>query len=131
MVKLTGKQTIDYKAHEPLHAYLSQKHAEEQFDFIFDCVGDQVLFEQSPPFLKATGKFICLTGGKSQGVIPYIKNILRPSFLGATPRTYRILGLTPSGDLMRDVVKACNEGGIKQVPVDSEYGFDEVIEVST
>lgn len=128
---LTVGQTIDYKKHDPLHAYLAQRHAEEQFDFIFDCVGDQVLFEQCTPFLKPAGKFICLTGGKSQGVIPYVKNNLRPVFLGGTPRTYRILGLSPSGDLMRDVVKAYNERRIKEVPIDSEYGMEEVVEVSS
>jgi NADPH:quinone reductase-like Zn-dependent oxidoreductase len=128
-VLLTCRQTIDYQKNAPLPTYLAQTHGEEQFDFIFDCVGDQELFGQSSPYLKPDGKFICLSGGKSQGLIPYVKSCL-PAFLGGTPRKFTILGLSPSGDLMRQIVKSYEEGKIKTVPIDSEYSMEDVLDVS-
>lgn len=92
-------------------------------------MGDQELFGQSAPYLKPDGKFICLTGGKSQGVIPYLKSCV-PTFLGGTPRKFTILSLSPSGDLMRDVVESYEQGKIKTVPIDSEYSMEDVVEVS-
>jgi NADPH:quinone reductase-like Zn-dependent oxidoreductase len=123
-------QIIDYTVHQPLHEYLTQKHGEEQFDYVFDCVGDQGLYERSPPFLKPEGRFICLVGGRTQGVYPFLRNNLLPRFLGGTPRTYKIIGLMPSGEYMREVVRYVEQGLIKRVPIDSEWRMEQAVEVS-
>lgn len=115
--------------HDPLHAYLAKQYSEVPFDYIFDCVGHQVLFDYSPGYLATTGKVISLVGGASHGVWPFLKNCMWPGFLGGTPRTYKILGLKPSGELQRQVVKWFDEGLIKEVPIDSEYDMEDVLKV--
>lgn len=70
-------------------------------------------------------------GGKTQGVVPYVKNNLWPTrIFWGTPRTYKILGLAPAGELQREVVRLVEKGWIKTVPVDSEFGMEEAVEVS-
>ncbi|KAH8906849.1 NAD(P)-binding protein [Coniochaeta sp. PMI_546] len=126
---LGADETIDYTAHEPLYEFLAEKHGREQFDFVFDCVGHQILYEKSPPFLKPAGKYISLVGGKTHGILPVLKNNLWPKFLWGTPRTYKILGLAPAGEYMREVVKLVEQGVIKKVPIDSEYSMEQAVEV--
>ncbi|OIW27673.1 zinc alcohol dehydrogenase [Coniochaeta ligniaria NRRL 30616] len=127
---LGADETIDYTAHEPLYEFLAQKHGDEQqqFDYVFDCVGHQVLYERSPAFLKPGGKYISLVGGKTHGVLPVLKNNLWPKFLWGTPRTYKILGLAPAGEYMREVAKLVEDGVIKKVPIDSEYSMEQAVE---
>lgn len=72
-----------------------------------------------------------MVGGKTNGVLPYLKNNIRPKFLWGIPRTYKILGLAPGGEYMREVVKYVEEGVIKKVPIDSEYSMEQAVEVST
>lgn len=123
-------QTIDYTKHEPLYEYLAERFGDEQLDYVFDCVGHQVLYEKSPPFLKAQGKYISLVGGRTHGILPVLKNNVWPKFLWGTPRTYKILGLAPSGEHMREVTKLVEEGVIKKVPIDSEFSMEQAVEVS-
>ena len=40
------------------------------------------------------------------------------------------MGLGPAGELQREVVKMVEKGWIKTVPIDSEFGMEEAIEVS-
>jgi len=87
------------------------------------------MFDASPKFMKPKGKVISLVGGRTHGVVPYVRNILWPRFLGGTPRTFKILGLAPAGDLQRQVVKWVDDGFINEIPIDSEYDFDDVLKV--
>lgn len=89
------------------------------------------MYEKSPPFLKPEGKYISLVGGKTHGILPVLKNNLWPKFLWGTPRTYKILGLAPAGEYMREVVKLVEQGVIKKVPIDSEYSMEQAVEVGT
>lgn len=72
---------------------------------------------------------ISLVGGASHGVWPFLRNCVWPRFLGGTPRTYKILGLAPAGELQRQVAQWVNEGLIKEVPIDSEYSLENVLQV--
>ena len=126
----TGYQIVDYKAHESLTAHLAEAYEKEPFDFIFDTVGDQSLFTHSPKYLKPRGQLISIVGGASNGVGPFVKNKLIPTFLGGTPRTYKIMGLMPSGQYARETAEWVKKGVVKEVPVDSEFTMAEVIEVS-
>jgi NADPH:quinone reductase-like Zn-dependent oxidoreductase len=110
---------------------LAEKFGGEKLDYVFDCVGHQILFERSVPYLKPEGKYISLVGGKTHGVLPTLKNNLWPKFLGGTPRTYKILGLAPSGEYMQEVVKLVEEGIIRKVPIDSEFSMEQAVEVSS
>ncbi|KAL1866121.1 hypothetical protein VTK73DRAFT_4888 [Phialemonium thermophilum] len=125
---LGADETIDYTVHQPLTAYLATRYAEQPFDFIFDTVGDLKLFDHSTHYLKPSGKLISLVGGKTQGVWPFVRNRLWPRLLGGTPRTYRLLGLVPSGSLQRQVVEWVEEGIIKEVPIDSEHSMENALE---
>lgn len=65
------------------------------------------------------------------GIPAVLKNNVWPKFLwGSTPRTYRLLGLAPNGEYMREVVRLVEEGVIKKVPIDSEYEMEQAVEVS-
>jgi NADPH:quinone reductase-like Zn-dependent oxidoreductase len=123
-------KVIDYKAHSSLYDFVSEKYGKSNLDFIFDCVGDEVLFSKSPAYLKREGKFVNIVGGKSQGVVPVLKNNFLPTFLGGTPRNYKMLGLSPSGTYAKEVMKWVEDGLIKEVPIDSEFAMEDVIQVS-
>jgi NADPH:quinone reductase-like Zn-dependent oxidoreductase len=109
---------------------LAETRQSEQFDYIFDCVGREDLYNNSIPYLKPEGKYISLVGGKTHGVVPFLKNNLWPKILGGTPRTYKILGLAPNGEYMREVARLVEEGVIKEVPIDSEFSMEQAVEVS-
>jgi hypothetical protein len=121
---------VDYTAHNPLPEYLATAYLHQPFDAIFDCIGDQELFSHSPAYMKPSGQLISIVGGKSEGVVPFVKNKLVPSFLGGTPRTYKILGLLPNGPYAREVATWPEKGLAKEVPIDGEFTFDQVVEVS-
>jgi NADPH:quinone reductase-like Zn-dependent oxidoreductase len=95
---------------------------------VIDCVYDNDLFNKSPAYLKPEGRFITIVGGRTQGIYPFIRHKLRPVLLGGTPRRYDILGLAPNGELAREVAGWVNEGMLKEVVIDSEYRFEELVE---
>jgi len=129
VVLLTDEQVIDYKAHESVHALLAETFKESPLDFIFDCAGDDVLYEKSPSYLKPGGKFISIVGGVTQGILPTIKYRLRPVILGGVPRSFSLLGLSPSGLMAKEVAKMFEEGLIKETPIDSEFEMKDVVQV--
>ena len=121
---------MDYTAHQSLTAHLAATYEQEPFDFIFDTVGDQSLFSHSPKYLRPSGQLISIVGGSSNGVVPFVRNKLIPSFLGGTPRTYKILALAPNGPYAREVADWAEKGLVKEIPIDAEFAMAEVIEVS-
>ncbi|KAK3358169.1 hypothetical protein B0T25DRAFT_477330 [Lasiosphaeria hispida] len=125
---LGAEEVVDYTAREPVEEYLAERFAVEPFDFIFDTAGSQAIYRRSPAYLKKEGKFISIVGGKSQGVVPFVRNKLLPVFLGGTPRPFRLLGLAPNGDSAKEVAKWVNEGLLKQAPIDQEYAMEDVVQ---
>lgn len=103
---------------------------EGRLDFVLDCAGGQRLFERSVGFLKEGGRFVSIVGGRSQGVVPFVRNKLRPVVLGGTPRRYDLLAMMPSGE-QAEVMKGWMEKGVvKEVPVDSEWAMEDAVKVS-
>src|SRR3569833_2550546 len=86
-------------------------YEKEPFDIIYDTVGNQALFSHSPAYLKPKGQFLSIAGGRSQGVVPFVRNKMIPSILGGTPRTFKILGLNPSCEFAKEVAKGGGGGG--------------------
>lgn len=128
MVKgLGADEAIDYNEHAPLPTYLTATHSKQPFNLICDCVGDQQLFSNSTGYLTYNGAFISIVGGPTQGVVPFVRNKLIPTFMGGTARTFKILGMMPSGDRARGVAKWVEDGTLKQMPIDSEYKFGDVV----
>jgi NADPH:quinone reductase-like Zn-dependent oxidoreductase len=125
------RQVVDYRAYDPLQDYLAERFKERQFDAILDCVGTQALYAHSPRYLKAGGKFVNIVGGWSQGVVPFVRNKLRPCLLGGVPRSYELFLLSASGKTARDVAAWVEQGVVKKAVVDSEFPFEQAAEVRT
>jgi len=88
---------------------------------------DSTLFTSSPAYLRPTGRFISIVGGRTQGVYPFVLHKLRPVLLGGTPRRYDILGLAPNGELAREVAGWVKDGVLGEVVVDEEFVFEECV----
>ncbi|ETS75012.1 hypothetical protein PFICI_13496 [Pestalotiopsis fici W106-1] len=125
--RLGADEVIDYTAHDDLHAYLADTYASQQLDLIIDCVGDNALFTSSPAYLQPKGRFIEIVPGRTQGIYPFIMNQLRPVILGGTPRQYKILGLAPSGKYAHELAHWIEDGLVKEILIDSEYGMKDVV----
>ena len=122
-------QVVDYTAHASLPDHLAARFGEKPFDAIFDCAGNQALFDHSPRYLKPDGQFISIVGGWSQGVIPFVRNKLRPRLLGGTPRSFELFLLNASGKTARQMVQWIEQGVIKESLIDSEFDMDHAVEV--
>lgn len=120
---------VDYTAHASLEAHLATLFGASPLDLIVDCVGNQTLFAASPDYLKTDGRFLSIVGGWSQGVVPYLRNNVLPTALGGARRSFKILGLAPSGVYVDVVKKWVQDGWVKEMPVDSEWPMEEAVEV--
>lgn len=125
---LGADETIDYRKHKSLAAHLAATFSENPFDIIYDCIGDQPLYLQSPAYLTPKGAVLCIVGGTSQGVVPVVRNNLIPTFLGGTPRTYKLLAMMPSGLRARAVAEMVDDGTITDMPIDSVWPMTDVVE---
>ncbi|KAH6635813.1 zinc-binding dehydrogenase-domain-containing protein [Chaetomium tenue] len=121
-------EVVDYRVHNPLEDHLAETFGEQHFDAVLDCVGSQALYTHSPRYLKPEGKFINIVGGWSQGVVPFIRNKLRPCLLGGTPRGYELFLLSASGETAREAAAFVEQGIIKQAVIDSVFPMEEAIE---
>ncbi|KAJ4290010.1 hypothetical protein N0V88_006811 [Collariella sp. IMI 366227] len=117
---------VDYRG-DPIEDQLAVRFGEKQFDAVFDCVGTQALYSCSPRYLKPEGKFINIVGGWSQGVVPFIRNKMRPCILGGTPRSYKLFLLNASGRMAQQVADWVEQGVIKEALVDSEFPFEQAV----
>ncbi|KAJ4399459.1 zinc ion binding [Neurospora sp. IMI 360204] len=127
LVTRCGGEVVNYKTHNPVTEYLGQLFGEEKLEFVFDCAGSQEMFTKSPGYLKAEGKFISIVGGASQGVVPYIRNKLRPVWLGGTPREFELLLLIPGKKTVREVGRLVEEGVIERGVVDGVWEMEELV----
>ncbi|KAK8057496.1 hypothetical protein PG996_011433 [Apiospora saccharicola] len=127
MVRRLGADTVvDYTAHQDLYSAIGESTQNQKLDLVVDCVGDDSLYTRSPGYLRPDGRFLCITGGPSQGVYPFIMHQMRPVFLGGSPINYKILGMGPSGAGAREVAGWVEKGDLKEIPIDSEFTMDEV-----
>ncbi|KAK3947387.1 hypothetical protein QBC32DRAFT_224293 [Pseudoneurospora amorphoporcata] len=130
LVRRCGGEVINYKSHSPVTEHLTTLFGDtedKKLDFIFDCAGSQKMFSHSPGYLKAEGKFISIVGGASQGVVPYIRNKLRPVWLGGTPREFHLLLLIPGKKTVGEVGELIKEGVIKRGVVDGVWEMEELV----
>ncbi|KAK4150468.1 hypothetical protein C8A00DRAFT_46150 [Chaetomidium leptoderma] len=126
--RLGAVEAVDYRVHDPLEDHLAERFGEAPFDAILDCAGSQALYANSPRYLKPDGKFINIVGGWSQGVVPFVRNKLRPCLLGGTPRSYELFLLSASGKTAREVAAWVEQGVIKEALIDSEFSMEQVVE---
>ena len=100
-------------------------------DYVFDCAGSQELYSHSPRYLREGGKFITIVGGRSQGIVPFVRNRLRPVLLGGTPRPFSLLGLSPAGNIAREVAGWVEKGWVRETPIDQVYEMEDALKVSS
>ncbi|KAK7938122.1 uncharacterized protein PG986_014990 [Apiospora aurea] len=124
--RLGADEVIDYTAHQDLYSFIAESTQDHRLDLVVDCVGDSELYTRSPSYLRPDGRFLSIVGGKSQGIYPFLMHQIRPVILGGTPRSYKILGMGPSGAGAREVAGWIEKGDLKEVIVDSEFTMDEV-----
>ncbi|KAL1838168.1 hypothetical protein VTJ49DRAFT_2970 [Mycothermus thermophilus] len=126
--ELGADEVIDYQAHAALEDAIAERPGQHPFDVIFDCVGVQALYERSPQYLKPHGQFINIVGGWSQGVVPFVRNKMRPRLLGGTPRSYSLFLLSASGDYAREVAALVEQGIVKRAVIDCEFPLEQAAE---
>lgn len=118
---------VDYTAPGSLYDRLSIDYRDAPFNVIFDCVGDEILYKKSTPYLKTDGRYLTIAGG----LVPWIKSKITPIMLGGTPRYYARVMNKPSGKAASEVASWFEKGWIKEVPIDSIYPMEEALEVSS
>ncbi|KAF2397691.1 NAD(P)-binding protein [Trichodelitschia bisporula] len=125
--RLGADEVVDYTS-APVAEQLAG--VEQNFDYIFDTMRNQALFEGSPAYLKPSGLYLNIgSRGSSfwQMRLLDLKNDWLPVFLGGTPRKWKTLAHRPSGDFQRMVTDWVNAGLITDVPIDSEVPMAEAL----
>jgi len=87
------------------------KYGSEPFDAILDTIGTQLLFENSPAFLKPNGHFINVGAmeGMATGIWSMAKNTLWPRLLGGTPRIYTFQQTNPDQKTIQYLIRLVEE----------------------
>ncbi|KAH8548990.1 zinc alcohol dehydrogenase [Umbelopsis sp. PMI_123] len=138
LVKQYADVAIDYRAHDPVHKYLSQEYGTRKFDAIIDTASTQELYVNSPAYLNPDRPFLDMAvkhpvdrewrvSDVSGSAAKLIKNLFWPAWLGGTPRPYRFISATPSLKMLQRVQELIEDGKIKGT-VDSVWGMDEVVQ---
>ena len=95
---------------------------------MFDCVGLQALYANSPAYLKPEGMLINV--GSMEGFGTTLKNWIFnawwPTWLGGVPRQYVMFSTPPSKDDAVVLVKLVEESKLK-ISVDSVYSMEDAI----
>ncbi|MCJ1312756.1 zinc ion binding [Agyrium rufum] len=122
--ELTVEKVIDYRKHDPLHEYLAAAFKGKPFDAILDTTGSQALYKNSPQYLYPDGP--CVNVGNYEGMLRtiwnWIMNIVRPVFLGGTPRRYVMHSTPPRRDAAEELVKMMMKGELRVL-------FDEIVDM--
>ena len=113
---------------DPLPIYLADQYRGNPFDFVFDCVGSQPLFVNSPAYLKPEGAVInigVLEGAFMTGIYS-IQNMFLPTWLGGVPRRYIMFSTPPTREDAIHVGRLIEEGKL-HVPVDSVFDMEDAV----
>lgn len=148
VMELGAKEVIDYTKHKQLHTYLAGKYGAQPFDAIVDIAGsDDLLYSQSPAYLKPDGCFVfagkistthARPASSSLDAFLFFLNLLRlplswilttiwPVLLGGVPRRGFFHSGTPTARHL-EVSRQIAEQGHLKVVVDSVWDMDDVLE---
>ncbi|KAH8881818.1 NAD(P)-binding protein [Thozetella sp. PMI_491] len=123
--KLGAEEVIDYTAYKSLSDHLtsiSTLPGNEPFDAIFDCIGNNPLYQHCAGYMKRSGKYLCIEGGPFGRFKLY--HLL--SLIGVTSRTFQSVFSTPSGLSASEIRSWYEKGAIVEIPIDGIYNMDEV-----
>ena len=128
---LTSGKVIDYRANAPLDVYLKSSKMDQPFNQILDTIRNVELYRSAAHYLKPDGLYINIgaDGTQLQQILGHLRGYCLPTWLGGTPRRYMTLGLAPSGELQREVVKWADNGLLKEIPMDSELPMEDALHV--
>jgi NADPH:quinone reductase-like Zn-dependent oxidoreductase len=87
--ELGATDLYDYKA-SPLTEQLKSSRSGRPFDLIVDAVGSPELFTSSTSYLKPDGLFVTISANGSTAA-PMGMAMFRPTFLGGTPRAFKLI----------------------------------------
>jgi hypothetical protein len=111
-------QVLDYKS-SPLIGQILGLGA--QFNAVFDCVGDQALYQSSPTFLVPSGSYLALSpdlGGidgvwkAAQKIASFLSNYWLPVWAGGVPRKYQFRSTKITKTEMLKVAQIYEDGKI-------------------
>ncbi|KAI1817316.1 GroES-like protein [Poronia punctata] len=126
--RLGADEVIDYTLHKNLYDHLTSSRY--SFDAIIDCVGDDSLYFRSPGYLKVDGKYHSIDKGPFGFIAAFKFNYL-PAFLGGrgvSRRRYESVFSNPAGSSAKEVVELFEKGDVKELPIDSIFGMDDVLQ---
>lgn len=111
-----------------LPVYLAQEYGETPFDFVFDCVGTQALFVNSPAYVKTDGAVVNI--GVLEGILATARNMLvnswLPTWLGGVPRRYIMFSTPPARDDAVYIARLIEDGHVR-IPVDSVFDMEDAL----
>ncbi|WBW73405.1 mitochondrial CH-OH group oxidoreductase [Schizosaccharomyces osmophilus] len=120
---LGATHTIDYKS-EDVVARLGETGP---YDYVFDLINDNGLYNASSKFLKPDGAFYGIAGDVSLGYMgSAISRKLRPKVLGGSSHAYHNYLLKAEPKTIKEFAEFVSENGIKTV-TDSLYNFDHAL----
>ncbi|CAA16853.1 mitochondrial CH-OH group oxidoreductase, human RTN4IP1 ortholog, implicated in mitochondrial organization or tethering [Schizosaccharomyces pombe] len=121
---LGATHTLDYKKDN-----LVERLADlGPYDFVFDCVNDNVLYRASSKFVKPDGAFFGIGGDITLSYVgSRLSRTLRPRVLGGSSHSYYNILLHVDQEMLRDFVDFVMKHNIKTV-IDSVYDFEDTVE---
>ncbi|KAK2030766.1 NAD(P)-binding protein [Colletotrichum zoysiae] len=132
LVRGYADEFVDYRKHASLPDHLAATFGSQPFDSIIDCVGSQVLYTNSPKYLRPEGPFVNIGAidieiGILRHVARWVMNTTCPTWLGGIPRQYIFFSNTPN---MRDVLTLVEmvEKGELKVMLDSEFAMTDLMQ---
>ncbi|KAK2052427.1 NAD(P)-binding protein [Colletotrichum caudatum] len=132
LVRGYADEFVDYRKHASLPDHLAATFGSQPFDSIIDCVGSQVLYTNSPKYLRPEGPFVNIDAldieiGILRHLARWFMNATRPTWLGGTPRQYIFFSNTPN---MREVLTLVEmvEKGELEVILDSEFAMTDLMQ---
>ncbi|EIW84972.1 NAD(P)-binding protein [Coniophora puteana RWD-64-598 SS2] len=119
-------EVVDYTK-KPLAQHFTENPPSPKFDIIFDAVGltDQSLYRESEAYLKPEGAFVS-TGPVLGGLPSMILQSIRPSWLGGTKRTWKLVGVEQNVADFKKIQELLVTGDLKPV-VDTVFSFNDVL----
>jgi NADPH:quinone reductase-like Zn-dependent oxidoreductase len=120
---------VDYIAHVSLYNLFDSLCAaseRQSFSIIFDCVCDDTLFHRSLKYVKVDGKLFSMETGPF-GLLKFTN--WHTVILVGTPRNSVSVFSSPTANSEREVAAWFNKCWIKEVPVDSLFAMEDVLEI--
>ncbi|KAF8149534.1 hypothetical protein B0H34DRAFT_679302 [Crassisporium funariophilum] len=136
LVKSLGAdEAIDYKAHNPLHTYLTTHHSASPFKSIIDAVGITPLFLHSASYLAPGSTYVSIGvklpslsyGGMFWSVAGMMRCMLLPAVLGGGGRAYAQVSMMEPAVADLEQLRGMVEEGSVRCVVDSVWEMEDAL----